>query len=136
MQPDSVIVYLDENHCNNRKILSVLEKASIRVERHLTHFQRGTPDEVWLPFVGENGWILLTTDKRIRFRANEKEAVIRHRVRMFYFSKNDLSGSQMAVALEKAIPQIRKICEKHAPPFFAAITRSGEVYLKENFLEP
>jgi hypothetical protein len=42
-----------------------------------------------------------------------------------------MNGKQMAVALEKALPSIYKICAKHQPPFFAAITRSGEVYLRE-----
>lgn len=135
MQPEQLAIYLDENHCNNKYILAVLEKAGVRVERHLKHFARGTPDEEWLPFVGTNNWILLTTDKRIRFRENEKLAVIRNRVRMFYFSKNEMSGRQMAVAVEKALPEMRKLCEKHQPPFFAAITRGGEVYLRDKLTE-
>jgi hypothetical protein len=135
MQPESLVIYLDENHCNNKSILAVLRNADIKVERHLDHFARGTPDEQWLPIVGENGWILLTTDKRIRYRANEKQAVIRHKVRMFYFSKNDMSGHQMASALERALPDIRKLCAKQRPPFFAAIARTGEVYLREKLAE-
>jgi hypothetical protein len=55
---------------------------------------------------------------------------------MFYFSKNDLSGEQMATALEKALPEIQKLCSKQPPPFFAAITRNGEVHLREKFAEP
>ncbi len=134
--PDSLVIFLDENHCNNKRILSVLAASGIRVERHLDHFARGTPDEVWLPLIGTNGWALLTTDKRIRYRTNEKAAVIKHKVRMFYFSKNDLSGEQMAAALEKALPEIERICVKQQPPFFAAITKIGEVYLREKLAEP
>jgi hypothetical protein len=133
---DCPAIYLDENHCNNRKILAVFSNAGVKVERHLDHFARGTPDEEWLPLVGANGWALLTTDRRIRYRTNEKQAVIRHNVRMFYFSKNDLSGEQMATALEKALPEIQKLCSKQPPPFFAAITRNGEVHLREKFAEP
>ena len=114
----------------------MLTTAGIRVERHLDHFARGTPDEDWLPLIGINGWALLTTDKRIRYRTNEKEAVIKHNVRMFYFSKNDLSGEQMAIALETALPKMKKICSKQQPPFFAAITRTGEVHLREKFAAP
>ena len=132
---DSLAIYLDENHCNNRSILAVLKNAGIEVHRHLDHFSRGTPDQDWLPLVGEKGWILLTTDKRIRFRANEKQAVIRHNIRMFYFSKNDMSGSQMGSCLEKALPEIQNLCARVEPPFFAAITRNGQVYLKEKFLQ-
>jgi hypothetical protein len=134
--PDSLVIFLDENHCNNKKILAVLANAAVRVERHLDHFARGTPDEEWLPIVGSNGWALLTTDKRIRYRTNERHAVIKHNVRMFYFSKNDLSGQQMASALEKALPEIRRICVRQAPPFFAAITKAGEVHLREKLTEP
>lgn len=136
MPPDSLAIYLDENHCNNKKVLAVLANAGVSVERHLDHFSRGTPDEDWLPLVGKNGWALLTTDKRIRFRTNEKQAVIQHKVRMFYFSKNDLSGEQMASALEKALPEIRKLYFKQPPPFFAAITKAGQVYLREKFTQP
>jgi hypothetical protein len=134
--PDSPAIFLDENHCNNKKILAVLAKAGARVERHLDHFARGTPDEDWLPLVGANGWVLLTTDKRIRYRTNEKHAVVKHNVRMFYFSKNDLSGEQMASALARALPEILKICSRHPPPFFAAITKAGEVHLREKFVDP
>lgn len=136
MQPDSTVIYLDENHCNNKKILAVLAIAKVSVERHLDHFARGTPDEDWLPFVGSQGWVLLTTDKRIRYRSNEKQAVIRHKVRMFYLSKNEMSGQQMASALEKAIPEIQKLCARQPPPFFAAITRAGDVHLREKFNLP
>ena len=135
MRPESLVIYLDENHCNNKKILSVLQGAGIPVERHLDHFLRGTPDEEWLPLVGSQGWVLLTTDKRIRYRLNERRAVLTHRIRLFYFSKNDLSGSQMASALELALPEIQKICDQEEPPFFAAISRIGGVHLREKLAD-
>lgn len=133
MLPDSFVIFLDENHCNNVKILAVLAAAAIPVERHLKHFPAGTPDEVWLPVVGKNGWVLLTTDARIRYRANEKRAEKENGVRMFYFSTNQLSGRQMATALEKALPRILRIYSGQKPPYCAAITRSGEVHLRETF---
>jgi hypothetical protein len=109
MPPDVFVIFLDENHCNNRRLLAVLKDAGVTVERHLEHFAAGTPDEVWLPSVGKNGWALLTTDARIRYRENEKRAVKEHRVRMFYFSTNQLSGQQMATAIEKALPAMRRL---------------------------
>lgn len=66
-------------------------------------------------------------------RCNERQAVIDHDARMFYFSKNDMSGQQMATTLKMALPGIRKLYAKQPLPFFAAITRTGEVYLKEKF---
>jgi PIN like domain len=133
MPPDRFVIFLDENHCNNPKIFDVLNIAGIPVERHLSHFERGTPDEIWLPVVGQNDWALLTSDARIRYRSNEKRAVKENKVRMFYFSTNNLSGRQMAEALEQALPRMQRIFAKQVPPYCAAITRSGEVHLRETF---
>ena len=133
MPPDPFTIFLDENHCNNKAILALLDEVGVPVERHLQHFPPGTRDEVWLQVVGKNGWVLLTTDKRIRYRAAEKMAVEMHSVRMFYFSKNMMSGAEMAAALRKALPRIRRLYELQLPPFCAAITRSGEVDLRETF---
>jgi hypothetical protein len=133
MPPNRFIIFLDENHCNNQKLLDVLKNADIPVERHLAHFVRATPDEEWLPFVGRNGWALLTSDARIRYRFNEKRAVQENRVCMFYFSTNNLSGMQMATALEKALPKMQRILAGQKPPYCAAITRSGEVHIRETF---
>jgi len=136
MPPKPFVIFLDENHCNNQKILHVLRTAEIAVERHLDHFARGTPDEDWLPFVGKNDWALLTTDARIRYRSNEKRAVQENAVRMFYFSTNNLSGQQMADVLAKALPAMRRLFITQTPPFFAAITRNGTVNLREKFTAP
>jgi len=40
-------------------------------ERHQDHFSPGTPDTEWLPYIGQRGWILLTSDRRIRHRFSE-----------------------------------------------------------------
>jgi hypothetical protein len=134
MLPDVFTIFLDENHCNNQQLLDVLREASVPVERHLAHFSRATPDEVWIPFVGKNNWALLTSDARIRYRTNEKRAVQENNVRMFYFSTNNLSGHQMASALKKGLPKMKGIFQNQQPPFCAAITKSGEVHLRETFI--
>jgi len=133
MPPDGFTIFLDENHCNNRRLLDVLAEAQVSVERHLAHFSRATPDEEWLPFVGKNNWALLTSDARIRYRSNEKRAVQENNVRMFYFSTNNLSGLQMASALKRALPKMKRIFQRQKPPFCAAITKSGDVHVRETF---
>lgn len=102
----------------------------MRFERHLSHFSRGTPDEKWLPVVGMNGWVLLTADKRIRYNLLEKRALDKSRVREFVFSSGNMSGLEMAQALEQAIRKMLNMCRRINPPFVAAITRDGEVHLR------
>ena len=55
----------------------------LTVERHADHFAPDTPDEEWLETVGKRGWIALTHDRRIRYKPNERDAVIRHNVALF-----------------------------------------------------
>jgi hypothetical protein len=85
---------------------------------------------VWLPFIGEKGWILITKDKRIRFNDLEREAVVAYGVREFYFTSGNHSGADMATMLIAALPEIVRLCEDQAPPFIASITKAGKVYLR------
>lgn len=108
----------------------MLSRLGVKHERHLAHFDRGTPDEVWLPKVGREKWALLTADKRIRYNLLEKKALAEHGVKEFVFASGNLSGQEMADALEKALPKMARIASRTKPPFVAAITRSGEVHLR------
>ena len=127
---EEFVLYLDENLCNSGAILDTLTKLAIRFERHLAHFPRGTLDKTWLPLVGSSGWVLLTTDKRIRYNFLEKRALEENAVREFVFTSGNMSGQDMAAALELALPKMRRLCHKRKPPFVAAITRIGEVHLR------
>ena len=128
--PEDFVLYLDENLCNSTVILETLTKRGVRFERHLSHFARGTLDESWLPLVGKNGWVLLTADKRIRYNLLEKRALQKNRVREFVFASGNMSGQEMAEALEQGIRKMLNMCSRIDPPFVAAITRSGEVHLR------
>jgi hypothetical protein len=128
--PEDFVLYLDENLCNSKAIQDTLTGLSIRFERQLAHFPRGTPDETWLPLVGSNSWVLLTSDKRIRYNFLEKRALEEHAVRELVFTSGNMSGQDMAAALKLALPKMRRLSRKLKPPFVVAITRTGEVYVR------
>ncbi len=77
-----------------------------------------------------NGWALLTADKRIRYNLLEKRALQEHAVREFVFASGNMSGQDMATALELAVPRMQRLCRKQRPPFVASITRQGQVNLR------
>ena len=85
---------------------------------------------MWLPFVGDKGWTLLTKDKRIRYNELEKAAVREHKVREFYFSSGNYSGSEMAEMLIAALRDMVRIFRRHKPPFIASITKSGKADIR------
>ncbi|NOX29927.1 MAG: hypothetical protein GXP35_07765 [Actinobacteria bacterium] len=45
--------------------------------------RRGMDDEDWLPIVGDNGWIVLMRDKRIRYRKPERDRLMAHDAKAF-----------------------------------------------------
>jgi hypothetical protein len=49
---------------------------------------------------------------------------------MFYFSRNNLAGGEMAQALRIALPKMEELFHDEAAPFIAAITRRGEVSVR------
>jgi hypothetical protein len=51
-------------------------------------------------------------------------------VRQFVFASGNMSGQEMAEALEQGIRKMANLCSRTDPPFVAAITRSGEVHLR------
>jgi hypothetical protein len=126
-------LFLDENHCRNRHIIQAIDDFGAVYEKHLDHFAPGTADTLWLPVVADRGWILITTDARIRHNLLEKEAVRVNRVRMFYFSRNNLAGQEMGRALRKALPEIYRLIQVQPPPFTASINKNGDVQLRDIF---
>jgi hypothetical protein len=60
-----------------------LREAGIPVEEHADHFTPEVPDTEWLQMVGRRGWFVLTHDRRIRYRPNERDAVLKHEVGLF-----------------------------------------------------
>ena len=128
-----LVLFLDENHCRNPHIIEAIEERGLVCEKHLDHFQAGTEDTGWLPVIGERGWCLVTTDARIRRNALEKEAIRANGVRMFYFSRNQLSGKEMGAALRRALPQMEHLVKTQPPPFTASINTKGEVILRDTF---
>jgi len=110
----------------------VLAEHGVRFERHQDWFARGVNDEVWLPFVGERAWIVLTKDKRNRYNDWEKLAVRRYKIREFYFGSGNISGLEMAAALRIAISEIITVCGSLNPPFIGSITKTGTVTIVED----
>lgn len=127
MQLEDFVLYLDENLDNCQPIVEVLVTNGVPYRRHRDFFPRGTVDEVWLPYVAERAWVVLTKDKRNRYNEIERDAIRRHQVREFYFGSGNFTGVEMAQALLAAIPEMRRISRAYSAPVVGSITRSGAV---------
>jgi predicted nuclease of predicted toxin-antitoxin system len=104
-----------------------LTEARIPFIAHHTQFEHDAPDEIWLSAAADKGWLVVTRDQRIRYRANELAAMRRSRLHVFVFTQGGLTGAETGSILVRCHPaMVRHAAQVPAPAFFS-LTRSGEV---------
>jgi len=130
--PEELIFFLDRS-LGKHIVAAALREAGEEVVIHDEQFQQNTPDTEWLTAAGQNGWVVLTKDERIRYRIAELAALRRANARAFVLTaRKDLSGPELAGIFVSALPRIRRLVAQQAPPFIAKIARDGTVALLEN----
>lgn len=112
-----------------RIVADALRQAGQTVHVHDEHFPPNAKDVEWLTFAGQRGWVVLTKDERIRYRAIEQRALTQSSVAAFILTARGLTGPDMAAIFVRALPQIRRFVAKYRPPFIASIGRGGAVTL-------
>ena len=100
----------------------ILSEAGLPIEKHDDHFSdNNTPDDVWLPMVGRNDdWFAISKDKRIRYRQNELDAVMRAGVGLFLIVGHS-NHRALAENFVACINKIEQFLNRHDPPFIAKV---------------
>jgi hypothetical protein len=116
----SVVYFTDRDL--GKRFPEILKSAGFTVEQHQDHFAPDTPDEVWLAAVGRRGWIALTHDRRIRYKPNERDAVMRHGVALLVIV-GAAPLPELARAFVATAPAVERFLARHKPPFIAKVYR-------------
>ena len=114
---------------------AALAKSGLAVERHAAHFAPDCPDEEWLQVVGSRGWVAVTHDSRIRYKPNELDAVVRHRVALLVVVGN-VPHAVLAQNFVRTAKRIQAFVRSHPPPFIAKVHRPSPADLARNPLAP
>lgn len=88
--------------------------------------EQGVTDEEWLERAGHEGWIVLTKDKRIRYRHVEIEAIREHGVRAFVLASGSLTGPEQAERFVRNIARIVEVSGERGPFVYAVYERRIE----------
>ena len=124
------VVYFTDRDLGHR-FPEILKSAGLNVERHADHFAPDTPDAEWLEAAGNKGWIVLTHDRRIRYKPNELEAVVQHGVALLV-----IVGAAPYPDLARSFVATRQVIERfldeHKPPFIAKIYRPSPAETAKN----
>lgn len=108
---------------------SALRDQGRDVATHDDLFPPDAKDEAWLRWAGENGRIVLTRDDRIRYRENERAALIEAGVYAFILVAKNIDGLGMARAFVAALPRIERLVSRNKAPLLARVSASGTVEL-------
>ena len=115
------LVYFTDRDLGKR-FPEILRSGGLTVERHADHFAPGAPDEEWLETVGKRGWIALTHDRRIRYKPNERNAVMRHGVALLVIV-GAAPFPELAHAFVATAQRVERFLLAHEPPFIAKVYR-------------
>jgi predicted nuclease of predicted toxin-antitoxin system len=121
---EPLVFFLDRS-LGKKKVAQALRQAGAVVEVHADHFPSDARDEDWLQVVGSRGWIVLTKDERIRYRPNERRALLRAGVRAFILTGRNLTGEEMGEVFVASLRRMTKLVHQRRGAFIAAVTRAG-----------
>ena len=121
--------FIDENLGHDlAKGLSLL---GYNVEHLLDSFLPGTKDVDWLEYVGKNNLALITKDKGIRRKPNEKALLRKYKVVAFYLGGSERSGQdivkQLVNAWGKMEAEAKRQFKKNAAGAFIVRPRGGKI---------
>lgn len=102
-------------------VAAALREGGLRIEAYHEHFVRDdVPDGEWLRLVGENGWIALSHNKRIRYERDELDDLMTYRVKAFFIIGKGPHPAFAAAVLAN-IRRILKLIRKNDEPFVARV---------------
>ena len=106
-QPEPPTIFLDE--ClGGRTIATDLRNfgLDIRIQDVHSGVPRGLDDPGWAKLVAGHGWVAVTRDKHIRYRAAEKQAIAGARLALFVLvSRRNLSRLEIIDYIRAATPR-------------------------------
>ncbi len=117
-------IFVDANLIGVAKQLEVNHHQIVYPGHPEWPFDQQEADDVWLPYVGDNDWMVLARDKRIRYRTSEKAALLDHRVRAVVISTNkNLKIEEMSELVESNWAKLEALLVE--PPAFYHLTTAG-----------
>lgn len=124
--PNNFVFYLDRS-IETKSLVAALRGHGYNFEPHANHFPQDALDTEWLAKAGQEGWIVLTKDERIRYNPLELAALLEFNVQAFIVTAGNFTTDQLTQLVLDAIPQIVKFVAKNKPPFVVKVHKNGAI---------
>jgi PIN like domain len=129
--PDDPVFFVDADF-SDKWFFQILEERGIPFERHDDHFEPGTDDLDWLTKAGQEGWIVLSHNKKLRKVTAQTERLMEAGVRAFMLigdpgpnppGERSVFTRDLAENFVRTLPQILRFLRRHSGPWIAKIYR-------------
>jgi predicted nuclease of predicted toxin-antitoxin system len=128
-KPQRDLVFFIDKCLGRYDVANALRAEGERVEILTDHFPQDAEDSLWLPAVGQNGWIVLSKDKRLRHNYIELTKLLESGTHSFLLTSGNFTGAEMAQAFVEALPAMKALVAKFQPPCVSTVAKSGAVKL-------
>lgn len=125
----SRVYFTDRNL--GKQFPAILAAAGLHVERHHDLFPADGTDEQWLEYCGNNARIAITRDQRIRYKVNEREAVMQNKVALLVVI-GQAPYPELAKSFVATLPRVEVFLDKNKPPFIAKVYRASPADVARN----
>jgi len=90
------------------------------------YYAHDTGDEVWIPHAGEQDWLVVSRDKKIRTRSWQRDLIKRHFVGCFIINqKQNPTRWEYLKLLAKSLDEMERIFGVEERPFIHLVDRNG-----------
>lgn len=122
-----MILFFDKNIGVTVPQVLIRLKMPVQVEYHEKHFPYDAPDDKWLPVVGENGWTVISHDRKYHLMPNELVALKQYKIGCFYLWGGEATRWGKMQVFVLAYNRILK-AENHTPrPFIYDVDKRGKL---------
>jgi len=128
MRREPITFFLDRN-LGKKAFARALREAGLIVQIHDDHFAVDSPDAEWLRVVGQKRWVVITNDRRMRYRPLEWMTFLNYGIRAFTFTSGSLTARKMVEIFLKARNQIFRLLDEKDKAFIAKMSQSGDVWV-------
>ncbi len=110
-----------------RSVAEEIKKVRSEVRWKGELFPLDTKDPVWLQKAGDEGWLVVTHDKKIRTRPGERRAIMEHGVGCFILTyKQSLKKPEIAEIVLATLEEMEAKFERTPRPFIYTVSKDGE----------
>jgi len=132
--PGGVVFLFDENF--PRRVVNALFHLGEQAHHVHEFMPPGTPDEIVLRYAGEREWCVVTRDRNILKKAQERAVITELGMGAFFLQAGIDLLFDIAQAFVANYPEMKRVAEREKRPFIYLVKRRSIQRLRPRHLGP